>query len=126
MATSLETRVPMLDPDVYRLAWSLPLEYRMNAGTGKVVVRELLSRSVPRHLFERPKQGFGIPLDSWLRGPLREWAERLLDPAVMRAQGHLDADVVQRHWREHLEGSRNWQHRLWYVLMFQGWLARWG
>ena len=126
MATSLETRVPMLDPEVYRLAWSLPLEYRMNGGTGKVVVRELLARSVPRHLFERPKQGFGIPLDSWLRGPLRGWAEDLLDPSTMRAQGYLDADVVQRHWREHLDGSRNWQHRLWYVLMFQAWLTRWG
>ena len=126
MATSLETRVPMLDPDVYRLAWSFPIHLKAKAGTGKVVLRELLARYVPRHLFERPKQGFAIPLDAWLRGPLRGWADELLDPASIRAQGLLDASLIERHWREHLDGTRNWQYKLWDVLMFQAWLARWG
>jgi asparagine synthetase B (glutamine-hydrolysing) len=71
MATSLETRVPMLDPDVFRFAWSLPLDYKARSGRGKIILRELLSRYVPKHLFERPKQGFAIPLGNWLTGPLR-------------------------------------------------------
>ena len=126
MAASLETRIPILDPDVYRLAWSLPLEYKTRAGRGKLVLRELLSRHVPKHLFERPKMGFSIPLDSWLRGPLKAWGEDLLDPTVLRSQGFLDAALVWRHWNEHQSRSRNWQHRLWGVLMFQSWLAHGG
>ena len=125
MATSLETRVPILDPEVFRLAWSLPAQYRARAGTGKVVLRELLGRYVPSDLWSRPKAGFGLPLDSWLRGPLRAWGDDLLDGAVLRRQGFLDAEVVTRRWREHVSGSRNWQHQIWDVLMFQSWLNHW-
>ena len=126
MATSLETRVPILDPDVYRLAWSLPLAWRVGSGpVGKVVLRELLARYVPRPLFERPKTGFGVPLESWLRGPLRTWADDLLSPERLRAQGLLDVDLVSRTWAEHRSGRRNWQHLLWSVLMFQLWFEEW-
>ena len=126
MATSLETRVPMLDPDVYRFAWSLPLDFKARSGRGKIVLRELLARYVPTHLFERPKQGFAVPLDSWLRGPLREWGETLLDRHVLQSQGLLDVDLVRSCWQQHQSGERNWQDRLWDVLMFQAWMERWG
>ena len=125
MATSLETRVPMLDPDVYRFAWSLPLDLKARSGRGKIVLRELLGRYVPPHLFERPKQGFAVPLSSWLRGPLREWGETLLDRRVLESQGLLDADLVRSCWEQHQSGERNWQDRLWDVLMFQAWMERW-
>ncbi len=106
MATSLETRVPMLDPDVYRFAWSLPLDFKARSGRGKIVLRELLARHVPRHLFERPKQGFAIPLGSWLTGPLREWGETLLDRRVLETQGFLDANAVRTCWDQHQSGAR--------------------
>src|SRR4029078_7534734 len=109
MAVSLETRVPILSEDVYRLAWSLPLEYKVRPGTGKLVLREVLARHVPRELFERPKMGFGIPLDACLCGPLREWAGDLLAPDRLRAQGLLDEMAITRRWTEHLSGRRNWQ-----------------
>ena len=125
MAASLETRVPMLDPDVYALAWSMPTKWKVANGEGKVVLRELLSRHVPRSLFERPKAGFGIPLESWLRGPLREFADDLLQPDRLRRQGLLDADLVAARWAEHRSGRRNWQHLLWAALMFELWYERW-
>ena len=89
-------------------------------------IRQMLYRHVPKHLIERPKQGFGVPLDAWLRGPLRDWAEALLAPAKLRQQGLLNAELVQRKWHEHQTGKRNWQHQLWDVLMFQAWLEQWG
>lgn len=125
MAVSLETRIPMLDPHVYRLAWSLPLEHKVMAGKGKIVLREVLRMRLPEHLWDRPKMGFGVPLDRWLRHELREWAEDLLAPRTLREQGYLDAELITTRWREHLSGERNWQHHLWDVLMFQGWLAAW-
>lgn len=126
MAVSLEGRVPMLDPNVYRLAWRLPLEYKANAGEGKIVLKKVLGRHLPLEAFERPKMGFGIPLDSWLRNELREWAEDLLNPSVMRDQGFFDVGVVQERWHEHQSGRRNWHYLLWSVLMFQSWLRRYG
>lgn len=123
MAVSLETRIPMLDPQVYRLAWSLPLEHKVVAGKGKMVLREVLKQRLPQQLWDRPKMGFGVPLDSWLRHELREWAEELLAPGTLRDQGYLNAELISTRWREHLSGDRNWQHQLWDVLMFQGWLA---
>jgi asparagine synthase (glutamine-hydrolysing) len=122
MAVSLESRVPMLDPNVYRLAWQLPLEYKAHAGEGKLVLRKALGRHLPVDSFERPKMGFGIPLDSWLRNELRDWAEDLLDPTAMRNDGFLDVELVRSRWDQHQSGVRNWHYLLWSVLMFQSWL----
>ncbi len=123
MAVSLEVRVPLLDHRVVELAWRLPSEHKAHRGVGKRVLRDLLARHVPRALFERPKMGFGVPIDAWLRGPLRGWACELLDPTAIRAQGYLDPALVERAWRDHLDGRGAGQHRLWAVLMFQSWLA---
>lgn len=125
MACSLETRVPLLDHRLVEFAWSLPLHMKIRHGQGKWLLRQVLYRYVPKQLIERPKQGFGIPLDSWLRGPLRDWAEALLDESRLRGEGYLEASQVRLKWAEHLSGRRNWQHWLWNVLMFQAWQERW-
>jgi asparagine synthase (glutamine-hydrolysing) len=123
MAVSLETRMPLLDHRVVEFAWTLPLSMKIRAGgQGKWLLRQVLARYVPTHLVERPKMGFGIPLDSWLRDSLREWAEALLDESRLRRDGYLDPVPIREKWREHLSGRRNWQYWLWNVLMFQVWL----
>lgn len=126
MAASLEVRVPFLDPAVFDFAWSLPLSMKTGRGVGKLVLRKLLSRYVPDRLMDRPKQGFAVPVGRWLRGDLRDWAEALLDPARLSADGIFDAPEVCRCWQEHISGRRNHDARLWTVLMFQAWLDETG
>lgn len=124
MHVSLETRAPLIDRRVVEFAWKLPFAAKMRGNTGKVILRELLGRYVPKLLFERPKQGFGIPLAAWLRGPLRPWAESLLTPSALARSGLLDPEPVLRKWREHQSGQCDWHYHLWDVLMFQAWLER--
>lgn len=123
MAASLETRVPMLNHRVVELAWQMPLEYKIRDGQGKWLLRQVLYKHVPRELIERPKAGFGTPLDAWLRGPLREWAEFLLSEQRLRSEGFFNPEPIRTMWAQHLSGKMNWQYHLWNVLMLQAWLA---
>lgn len=124
MAVGLEARVPLLDHRIVGFAWSLPQELKIRGGVTKWVLRQVLYRHVPRALVERPKTGFGIPIGGWLRGPLRPWAEALLDPDRMREEGFLRPEPIQALWRAHQQGRLNAEHLLWSVLMFQSWLER--
>jgi asparagine synthase (glutamine-hydrolysing) len=121
MAVSLETRVPLLDPEVVEFAWRLPLDLKIRGRTTKWLLRQLLYRHVPASLIDRPKMGFGVPLDSWMRGPLRDWAEALLDERRLRDEGFFHPKVIRQAWDEHLRGQNN-QYKLWTILMFQAWL----
>lgn len=122
MACSLESRAPFLDHEVVEFAWSLPMSVKIKNGTTKWVLREVLARHVPRALFERPKMGFGIPIEHWLSGPLRDWAGDLLSDTRIRRQGLLDPDLVARMWHEQCAGRGRWHHQLWTILMLQAWL----
>ena len=122
MAVSLETRVPLLDHRIVEFAWSLPLTYKINQGSGKRILRELLYKYVPKRLIDRPKMGFGIPIGDWLRNELRDWGAALLDPYILQQQGYFDSKEIQRLWMEHQSGKYNRQYSLWTILMFQLWL----
>jgi asparagine synthase (glutamine-hydrolysing) len=124
MAYSLETRVPLLDHRLVEFALRMPLSRKIRDGQSKWLLRQVLYRYVPRALIDRPKQGFTLPLDQWLRGPLRDWAESLLSPAALRQAAWLQAGPVKAAWQDHLSGRRNHQQRLWNVLMLQAWLQQ--
>jgi asparagine synthase (glutamine-hydrolysing) len=124
MAVSLETRAPFVDRRVVEFAWTLPARMHYDAGRGKRSLRRLLEKYVPASIIERPKMGFGMPVQEWLRGPLRGWAESLLEPARLRREGLFDVATVRARWEEHVGGERNWHYPLWDVLMFQAWHER--
>ena len=121
MAVGLEARVPLLDYRLVEAAWGLPKEMKIHKGISKRILREVLYKKVPKKLLDRPKMGFGIPLAEWLRGPLRDWAESLLNEREMSQQGIFDVQEVRCRWKRHLAGE-NWAYLIWDVLMFQSWL----
>jgi asparagine synthase (glutamine-hydrolysing) len=122
MASSLETRVPFLDHKLIEYVWKIPhsLKYRNNQG--KWILRQILNKYVPKKLTERPKMGFGVPIDTWLRGPLKDWAENLLDEKRLQQDGYLNSKIIRLKWKEHILGKKNWQSDLWDILMFQAWI----
>jgi hypothetical protein len=121
MSVGLEARVPMIDHRVVELAWSLPMSLKVRDGRSKWALRQILERHVPRELVERPKMGFGIPIELWLRGPLRAWADDLLSESRLRREGLLEPGPIQQKWREHVSGVRHWHYYLWDVLALQAW-----
>ncbi len=126
MAVALEARVPLLDHRVVEFAWRLPRSAKMRRGTTKWLLRQILYKYVPPRLIERPKMGFGVPIGSWLRGPLREWAEALLSRKSLTEEGLFNPEPIREKWTEHIQGKRNWEYPLWDVLVFQDWLVRSG
>ena len=122
MAVSLETRLPFMDHRLIEFAWTLPNEYKYKNGRTKWILKEVLNKYIPKKLYDRPKQGFGIPINEWLKGSLREWAEELLNEQKLKEQGYFDAIKIREKWMQHQSGKSNWQHQIWNILMFQSWL----
>jgi asparagine synthase (glutamine-hydrolysing) len=123
MAVALEVRVPLLDHRVVELSWRLPHRFKLRGGAGKWLLRQIAHKYVPKGLLERPKTGFGVPIDQWLRGPLKEWAGDLLSSSVTNGAGFFDPAPIAEKWAEHQAGARNWQYFLWNMLMFEAWYA---
>lgn len=121
MAVALEARVPLLDHRVVEFAAAIPTAMKIRGSRGKRILRRILHRHVPAELVERPKMGFGVPIEHWLGHELRDWCEDLLNPARIREQGFIDGEAVARMWREYLAGQSNWYYYLWDVLMFRAW-----
>jgi asparagine synthase (glutamine-hydrolysing) len=125
MGVSLEMRIPFLDHRVVEFAWQLPLSMKIRNGRGKRILRRILQKYVPYELIDRPKMGFAIPLDFWLRGPLRAWSESLIEESRLKREGFLNPEPIQKKWQEFITGKRSWQYLIWDVLMFQAWRERW-
>jgi asparagine synthase (glutamine-hydrolysing) len=121
MSVGLEARVPFLDHRLIEFAWKVPLDMKIKNNQGKWLLRQVLYKYVPMEMIERPKMGFGIPIDSWLRGPLRAWADELLNKERIEAEGIFEYELIHKKWREHLNGKRNWAYHIWDILMFQCW-----
>jgi asparagine synthase (glutamine-hydrolysing) len=125
MGVSLEERAPYLDDHrLVEFAWRLPLRMKMRNGQGKWLLRQVLYQYLPRKMFERPKQGFGVPIDTWLRGPIKGWSEELLGEQRLKDEGFFNPEPVRQKWQEHLEGKHNWQYHLWDILMFEAWYEK--
>ncbi len=122
MASSLETRVPFLDHKLIEYVWRIPHSFKLRQGTGKWILRQILNQYVPKNLTERPKMGFGVPLCEWLRGPLKDWAENLLNEKRLKQEGYFNPKLIRDKWEEHIHGKENWQYELWDILMFQAWV----
>ena len=122
MASSLETRIPFLDHKLIEYVWKIPHSLKYRNGKGKWILRQILNKYVPKNLTERPKMGFAVPIDTWLRGPLRDWAENLLNEKRLSEEGYFNPKLIRDKWTEHLSGKKNWQHHLWDILMFQAWI----
>lgn len=124
MAVSLESRVPILDHRVFEMAWRLPLSMKIAGNSGKKILKKMLNKYIPDTIMDRPKMGFGVPIDSWLKGPLRDWAENYLNESRLKDEGFFNPTPIRKRWKEHLEGSRPWHQQLWAVLMFEQWLEK--
>ncbi len=122
MSNSLETRVPFLDHELFEFVWSLPFNTKINKASGKWILKQVLEKYVPRNMFERPKQGFSVPLADWLRGPLKEWAEELLSSTRLKEENYFNFEIIRRIWKLHLTGKKDYSLKLWSILMFQAWL----
>ena len=122
MSVSLETRVPFLDHRLFKTSTKLRIQDKVYKNTGKVVLRNILKSHMPKINLKRPKQGFSVPIGDWLKGPLKEWAEDLLNQDRIEKEGFFDSKKVNKYWKEHLSGQGNWEHKLWNILMFQSWL----
>jgi asparagine synthase (glutamine-hydrolysing) len=124
MAVSLETRVPFLDHRIIELAWSMPIDMKVNNGVGKWILKEILHKYLPKEIIDRPKMGFGIPVSYWLKGSLREWAEDMLSEKLLKEYFEYDIKVIRKRWEQHITGQANWNDSIWLILMLQEWFEK--